>query len=125
MKISERKAALEQQLAQIEKDLKNIERSAAFKKENAISKALDKLIKKYGCSKNDLISLLQGSPNTSAEVSRKSSIKTRRRRKLKIFKNPKTGQTVETRGGNHKILKAWKAEYGLDNIDEWLIGTKD
>ena len=36
-----------------------------------------------------------------------------------------TGETVETRGGNHKILKAWKSEYNLANIDEWLVAVKD
>ena len=59
MKVSSKKAALEQQLAQIEKELKSIERSAAFKKENAISRALNNLMKKHGCSKNDLILILQ------------------------------------------------------------------
>ena len=58
MNISSKKNALEQQLAQIEKELKSIERSAAFKKEHAISKALNNLMKKHGCSKNDLISIL-------------------------------------------------------------------
>ena len=125
MKVSSKKAALEQQLAQIEKELKSIERSAAFKKENAISRALNNLMKKHGCSKNDLISILQGDSAAPAKRSVASSSKTRKPRKLKVFKNPNTGETVETRGGNHKILKAWKSEYNLSNIDEWLVAVKD
>ncbi len=39
--------------------------------------------------------------------------------------NPETGEIVETRGGNHKVLKAWKAQYNLANIDDWLIETKE
>ncbi|MFC2990624.1 hypothetical protein [Halomonas tibetensis] len=35
----------------------------------------------------------------------------RAKRKLKIYKNPNTGEVVETRGGNQKTLKAWKNEY--------------
>ena len=125
MKVSSKKAALEQQLAQIEKELKSIERSAAFRRENAINRALTNLMKKHGCSKNDLISILQGTSATPAGRVRTAISKARKPRKLKIFKNPNTGETVETRGGNHKILKAWKSKYKLTNIDAWLVGTKD
>ncbi len=125
MKVSSKKAALEQQLAQIEKELKSIERSAAFKKENPISRALNNLMKKHGCSKNDLISILQGDSAAPVKRSVASSSKTKKPRKLQVFKNPNTGETVETRGGNHKVLKAWKSEHKLANIDEWLVAVKD
>ena len=125
MKVSSRKAALIQKLAQIEKELKIIERSAAYKKENAVTRALNNLMKKHGLSKNDLISILQEDSASPAKRSAASSSKTRKPRKLKVFKNPNTGETVETRGGNHKILKAWKSEYNLTNIDEWLVAIKD
>ena len=125
MKISSRKSALEKQLAQIEKELKSIERSAAFKRENAISKALSNLMKKHGCSSDDLISILQSNSTASGKRAVSSSRKARKPRILKIFKNPNTGETVETRGGNHRVLKAWKSDYKLASIDEWLIATKD
>ena len=125
MNISSRKIALEQQLAKIEKELKSIERSAAFRKENAINRALNNLMKKHGCSKRDLISILQGNSANSKKPEFKSIVKTRRRRKLKVFRNPNTGETVETRGGNHKILKSWKKQFDLTNIDDWLVATKD
>ena len=125
MKVSSKKAALEKQLAQIEKELKSIERSAAFRKENAIVRALNNLMKKHGCSKSDLVSILQDDVKVPAKRSVALSAKTRKPRKLKVFKNPHTGETVETRGGNHKVLKAWKNEYKLTNIDEWLVSVKD
>ena len=125
MKVSSKKVALEKQLAQIEKELKSIERSAAFRKENAINRALNNLMKKHGCSKSDLISILQDDAKVPTKRGATSTAKTRKPRKLKIFKNPNTGETVETRGGNHKILKAWKSEYKLANIDEWLVSVKD
>ena len=125
MKVSSKKAALEKQLAQIEKELKSIERSAAFKKENAISRALNNLMKKHACSKNDLISILQSDSAAPAKRSVAWSSKTRKPRKLKVFKNPNTGEIVETRGGNHKVLKAWKTQYKLADINEWLVSTRD
>ena len=125
MKLSLKKAALEQKRAQIEKELKNIERSAEFKKESAIGKSLNSLMKRHGCSKNDLISILQSAPGRQAKRAVVRTNETRKLRKLKIFKNPHTGETVETRGGNHKVLKAWKSEYNLINIEEWLVAVRD
>lgn len=125
MKVTTKKAAIEKQMAQLEKELKSIENSAAFKKENAIKRALTSLMKKHGCSKNDLIALLQEDGSEPVRHGKKAETTTRKPRKLKIFKNPKTGETVETRGGNHKVLKAWKAKYKLKNIDDWLVGSRD
>ena len=124
MKVTTKKAAIEKQMAQLEKELKSIENSAAYKKENAIKRALASLMKKHGCSKHDLITLLQGDDSASAKRGKKSTVKTRKPRKLKVFRNPETGETVETRGGNHRVLKAWKAQYKLENIDQWLVEAK-
>jgi hypothetical protein len=44
----------------------------------------------------------------------------RKARSLKVYKNPKTGEVVETKGGNHKTLKQWKAEHGSDTVESWL-----
>ena len=126
MKISAKKAEIERKMAQLESELKNIEKSAAFRKESAFMKALNNLMKKHGYSKSDLITLLQSdSPTPTKRGRKKSAAKKRKARKLKIFKNPKTGEIVKTRGGNHKVLKSWKAKYKLSNIDDWLVETKD
>ena len=125
MKVTTRKAAIEKQMAQLEKELRSIENSAAFKKENAVKRALATLMKKHGCSKNDLINLLQGDESAPVKRGKKPAVTTRKPRKLKVFRNPETGEMVETRGGNHKTLKAWKAKYNLENIDSWLVETKE
>ena len=125
MKVTTKKAAIEKQMAKLEKELKSIENSAAFKKENAVKRALTNLMKKHGYSKNDLITLLQSDGSAPVKSGKAPSTKTRKPRKLKVFKNPETGEIVETRGGNHKVLKAWKAQYNLASIDEWLVETKD
>ena len=112
-------------MAQLEKELKSIENSPAFKKENAVKRALSNLMKKHGYSQNDLIALLQENQTDRLKRRKKPAATKRKPRKLKVFKNPETGETVETRGGNHKILKAWKAQYSLNKIDDWLVETKD
>ena len=125
MKLTSKKSAIEKKLAQLEKELKSIENSAAFKKENAVKRALASLMKKHGCSKSELITLLQTDESSPVKLRKKSLASTRKPRKLKVFKNPETGEIVETRGGNHKVLKAWKSQHNLENIDAWLVGTKD
>lgn len=126
MIIADKKTALEQQLAHIEKELKDIEKSAAYKKEITILRALNNLMKKHGCTKTDLVKLLKGENKSPSKGRQRSSVKASRKpRILKIFKNPNTGEIVETRGGNHRTLKAWKAEYRLNDIEDWLIGTRD
>ena len=125
MKVTTKKVAIEKQMARLEKELKSIENSAAFKKENAVKRALTNLMKKHSCSQNDLIALLQTDESEPSKRRKKPAPTKRKPRKLKVFKNPETGETVETRGGNHKVLKAWKAQYKLSNIDDWLVETKD
>ncbi|HCL4185724.1 TPA: DNA binding protein, partial [Pseudomonas aeruginosa] len=44
----------------------------------------------------------------------------RKARAVKVYKNPNSGEIVETKGGNHKVLKAWKAEFGNDVVESWL-----
>lgn len=51
--------------------------------------------------------------------------KTRKPRKLKVFKNPHTGEVVETKGMNHRVLKAWKKEYGNETVDSWLVDDNE
>ena len=41
-------------------------------------------------------------------------------RKLQVWKNPVTGEVLETKSGNNKKLKAWKEEYGEKFVSTWL-----
>ncbi len=62
--------------------------------------------------------LVKGAANTQGK-------QTRRPRVMKVYENPNTGDRIETKGGNHKILKAWKSEYGNDVVESWLqTGTE-
>lgn len=42
-----------------------------------------------------------------------------RTRQVKIYKNPHNGEKIETKGGNHKLLKQWKAEHGAGEVESW------
>lgn len=41
-------------------------------------------------------------------------------RKLLTYKNPHTGEVVQTRGKNHRTLNAWRAQFGKDEVENWL-----
>jgi hypothetical protein len=45
---------------------------------------------------------------------------TQKARSVKVYKNPHSGEVVETKGGNHKVLKEWKAEYASEQVESWL-----
>jgi len=106
--------ALAEQLAHLEA-LKN---DASLKKEIQFETELQSLLSEYGKSVEDVIAILD--PDW-LRIGRNQTAKTGRRvRVVKVFKNPHTGEVVETRGGNHKVLKSWKAEYGAETVESWL-----
>lgn len=43
------------------------------------------------------------------------------RRRVKVYTNPNTGETVRTRGSNHRTLNLWRQRYGHDLVDSWWV----
>ncbi|HFK1874664.1 TPA: histone-like nucleoid-structuring protein, MvaT/MvaU family [Pseudomonas aeruginosa] len=109
--------ALADQLAYLE-SLKN---DNSLKKEIEFEEKLKTLMGEYGKSLRDIVAILDPSVAGSATVrGSRSSQSKRRERVVKVYKNPNTGEVVETKGGNHKVLKAWKVEHGNDVVESWL-----
>ncbi|TDO13993.1 histone-like nucleoid-structuring protein, MvaT/MvaU family [Halomonas ventosae] len=117
---------MEQQLKKIQSELDKLQNDDRFKAELEFKEKLEALMREYDKSAADVIELLDPQP---AAVSRDTAAPTtggtRRKRKLKIYKNPNTGEVVETRGGNQKTLKAWKDEYGSDTVESWLVRVEE
>ena len=110
---------LEKHLAEQLKALEAMKDNDGLKKEIEFETKLRKLLEQYGFSLNHIINLLE--PKTTARRQSASPVaKTRKPRGLKVYKNPKTGEVIETKGGNHKALKEWKAEHGADVVEGWL-----
>jgi hypothetical protein len=80
---------------------------------------LSGLLAKYGYSLKDGINLLDPQAGRGAPTA-DSKARSRRPRQLKVYKNPHTGEVVETKGGNHKTLKDWKTEHGSATVESWL-----
>ena len=127
MSTDERIALLENRKTAIESEIKTIKSSLLFKKEKALKRALKNLMTKHNCSKAYLIKLLKAELDEKAgrQKTQVSARRPRKARKLKVFQNPHTKEIVETRGSNHRTLKLWKEQHSIDNINAWLIDTRD
>lgn len=109
------------ELHRLEKEIEALKSNPEMVREMEFKEKLDELMSDYGKKSKDVVALLQ--PDASADGSNGETGK-RAKRKLKKYRNPNTGEVVETRGGNHKTLKEWKAEYGSETVESWLESTE-
>ncbi len=112
--------ALEQQLAAQLAELEALKNDDGLKREIEFEQKLRSLLSEYGYSLRNIVSILDpqsASRPAPVAVAEKSS---RKPRQLKVYKNPHTGERVETKGGNHKTLKEWKSQHGADEVESWL-----
>lgn len=110
--------ALEAQLAAQLKQLDALKNDDELKREIEFEEKLRSLMADYGVSLRGIISLLD--PQADRTSTAPATRGFRRQRQVKVYKNPETGEVVETKGGNHKILKAWKKKHGAEKVEAWL-----
>lgn len=116
-KIAEFKA-LEAQIAEHKKRLEALQGDEGLKKEIEFESKLRRLLGEYSYSLRDVIAVLD--PESGKARNKTGERAARRPRELKRYKNPKTGEVVETKGGNHRVLKAWKEEHGAQIVESWI-----
>ncbi|KAA8985115.1 histone-like nucleoid-structuring protein, MvaT/MvaU family [Halospina sp. K52047b] len=109
---------------QLQDELQKMEEDKELKKELDFKEELNQLMEKYGKSGKDMLEVLatldssvknkleQGGGSSSGSDGRK-------KRPLKTYRNPHTGEVVQTRGGNHKTLNAWRKQYGKEEVARW------
>ncbi|OLU27089.1 H-NS histone [Pseudomonas sp. PA15(2017)] len=119
--------SLEENIKELQERLKNLSQDDKLKKELEFEGKLRTLMGEYQKSLRDIIALLDPeakvgkAPRTAGKAAATGS---KRARKVKQYKNPNTGEVIETKGGNHKTLKEWKAKWGADVVEGWatLLG---
>lgn len=116
-------ASLEQQIRALTEKRDSMQGDPGLQTEIEFKDKLEKLMKEYEKTASDVMSIL--SPEQAGKDSSASTGGTRRKRKLKVYENPNTGETLKTRGGNNKILKAWKEENGAEVVEGWLVREED
>jgi hypothetical protein len=111
---------LEQQLAAQLAELENLKNDTGLKREIEFEAKLRDLLSEYGYSLKNVINFLDPQASTRRSPAVAEAKGTRKPRQVKTYKNPHSGEVVETKGGNHKVLKEWKAEYGANEVESWL-----
>lgn len=115
----------EQQLKQLQEDLQRLEGDQRLKSELEFKAKLEALMNEFGKRPADVIALLDPTSDQRGTKASGSNNASRRKRRLKTYKNPNTGEIIETRGGNHKGLRSWKDEYGDETVESWLESMED
>ncbi len=104
------------------------ERLQALKQDEKLQKELDfeaklrELMAEYNKSLPDILALLDSEGKVTKAARQPRAVKevaVKRTRKVKQYNNPHTGEVIETKGGNHKTLKEWKATWGGDVVEGW------
>ncbi|MDF2643220.1 MAG: transcriptional regulator [Pseudomonas sp.] len=112
---------LERHLAEQLEALEAMKGDKALEQEIEFESKLRELLGEYNKSLKDIVSILDPqSSSRSGKTAPAPAKATRKARSVKQYKNPHSGEVVETKGGNHKTLKQWKAEYGAETVESWV-----
>ena len=117
--------ATEEAIKELQERLKNLSQDDKLKKELEFEGKLRALMAEYQKSLRDIIAMIDpDAKNAKATRAAAKPAGSKRARKVKQYKNPNTGEVIETKGGNHKTLKEWKAKWGGDVVESWatLLG---
>lgn len=112
--------ATEEAIKELQARLANLSQDDKLKKELEFEGKLRNLMGEYSKSLRDVIGLLD--PDSKLSKAPRGAVKTtatKRARKVKQYKNPHNNEVIETKGGNHKTLKEWKAKWGGDVVESW------
>lgn len=110
---------LEERIAQQTADLNARRGDPGLEREIEFETKLQGLLTHYGKSLQDIISIIEPTTRPSA-IGTKPGKRSRRARQVKVYRNPLTGEIVESKGGNNKLLSAWKAQFGHDEVESWV-----
>lgn len=114
----------EQMLKQLQEELHALENNSELKAELEFKERLQALMTEHGKLARDVCEMLDPTYHSKPAKAAKASTNStdgRKKRALKVYKNPHTGEVVETRGGNHKVIQEWKAEFGNEEVVSWVV----
>ena len=116
-KLLEEYALLEAERKRIDERIAKLKNDDRLKADMQFKKDIQDVLDAHGKSESDLIALFTPSEERPA--------KPRKRRPIKVYKNPHTGVTEESRGGNNKTLKEWKDQHGAKVVEGWVVELRE
>lgn len=109
-----------QLVEQLSEELAQLEQDQALKGELEFEKKVRDLMKEYKKAPKDVLQVLSAiDPTITGGKVTAATGGNRARRPMKTYKNPHTGEVVQTRGGNHKTLNEWRKKHGKDAVQSW------
>jgi hypothetical protein len=111
--------ATENALKELQARLKSLSANEDLQHEIEFEGKLRTLLGEYSKSLRDVVALLDPQAKVSVASRTNKNAGVKRQRKVKQYKNPHNGEVIETKGGNHKVLKEWKAKWGADDVEGW------
>lgn len=108
----------EDNIKELQARLQALASDERLKKELEFDQKLRALMAEYEKSPRDVIALLD--PSSAKQGAKAATDGRRAARELKIYKNPHTNEVIKTKGGNHKVMKEWKAKWGAEAVKSWL-----
>lgn len=112
---------LEQQITEQRSRLDELRSDPRLEKEMEFEGKLHELLDQHGKGLGDVVDLLD--PNFYGVQGGQVAVpakRTRQARRVKVYRNPLTGEIVESKGGNNRLLGAWKAQFGHDEVESWV-----
>ncbi|MDY7218996.1 histone-like nucleoid-structuring protein MvaT [Denitrificimonas sp. JX-1] len=107
-----------ERIKELENRLANLSQDSQLQKELEFEEKLRALMAEYNKSLRDIIVIID--PQAARTNTPRPAARTRSPRKTKQYDNPHTGEVIRTKGGNHKVLKEWKAKWGSDVVESWV-----
>ena len=111
--------ATEEAIKQLQERLDRLTQDDELKKELEFEGKLRELMDEYQKSLRDIVTLLDPTSTSKTLRAAANPATSKRARKVKQYKNPHSGEVIETKGGNHRTLKEWKAQWGNDSVESW------
>ncbi len=108
-----------QLMEKLASELEQLEKDQALKGQLEFERKIRGLMSEHGKSAKDVLQILTAIDPSLGSVAAGSTSGSRPKRPLKTYKNPHTGEVVETRGGNHKTLNAWRKQHGKEAVQSW------
>jgi len=109
-------AELERQRIELERRKNDPE----LQKDIVFEAKLKVLLVAYKMGLADVISIFEPGYALGKEGRAPKEKLSRRPREVKVYRNPLTGETVDSKGGNNKMLAEWKARFGSEEVESWV-----
>jgi len=108
-----------QLMEKLSEELAQLEQDQALKGELEFENKVRNLMSEYQKAPKDVLQILVAIDPTVSGGKATAAGGTRAKRPMKTYKNPQTGEVVQTRGGNHKTLNEWRKKHGKEAVQSW------